>query len=96
MTIENAYVYVNDIYRTLLRNIEMSHMSLCPNQHFDDTYVPGIYMYKPEPYFSFCIMAALNDLFAVNTDDSRTTDTEFLLVRKSVIGPCFVTVIDLI
>ena len=36
--------------------------------------------------------------FAINTDYSRTTDTEFLLVRKSVNGPCFVTgqhVIDL-
>ena len=34
--------------------------------------------------------------FAVNTDYSRTTDTEFLLVCKSVNGPCLVTVIDLI
>ena len=37
--------------------------------------------------------------FAINTDYSWTTDTEFLLVRKSVNGPCFVTgqsVIDLI
>ena len=36
--------------------------------------------------------------FAIHTDYSRTTDTEFLLVRKSVNGPCFVTgqhVIDL-
>ena len=53
LTIENAYVYVNDVYRTLLRNIEMLHMSLCPNQHSDDTHVTGIYMFKPEPYFSF-------------------------------------------
>ena len=37
--------------------------------------------------------------FAIKTDYSRTTDTEFLLVRKSVNGTCFVTgqhVIDLI
>ena len=27
--------------------------------------------------------------FAINTDYSRTTDTEFLLVRKSVNGPLF-------
>ena len=36
--------------------------------------------------------------FAINADYSRTTDTEFLLVRKSVNAPCFVTgqhVIDL-
>ena len=38
-------------------------------------------------------------IFCNYTDYSRTTDTEFLLVRKSVNGPCFVTgqpVIDLI
>ena len=28
---------------------------------------------------------------SINTDYSRTTDTEFVLVRKSVNGPCFVT-----
>ena len=31
--------------------------------------------------------AVNTDYFAVNTDYSRTTDTEFLLVRKSVNGP---------
>ena len=29
--------------------------------------------------------------FVINIDYSRTTDTEFLLVHKSVNGPCFVT-----
>ena len=28
LTIENAYVYVNDVYHTLFRNIEMSHVSM--------------------------------------------------------------------
>ena len=73
-----GYVYINNIYRTLLRNIEMSHMSLCPNQHFDDTHVTGIYMYKPEPYFSFCIMAALNDLFKRPYTYSFSTNEENL------------------
>ena len=38
-------------------------------------------------------------IFCIITDYSRTTDTEFLLVCKSMNGPCFVTgqrVIDLI
>ena len=61
LTIENAYVYVNDIYCTLLRNIETSYMSLCPNKYSDDTYETGIYMYKPGPSCSKLTTSLVND-----------------------------------